>query len=41
MDAEVDYDEFVESVAAVAYCLSKTWYVAFEQRIERFIHRIF
>ena len=37
MDAEVDYDEFVESVAAVACIVYPNPYVAFEQRIERFI----
>ena len=37
MDAEVDYDEFVESIAAVACIVFPNPYVAFEQRIERFI----
>ena len=37
MDAEVDYDEFVESVAACACIVFPNPYVAFEQRIERFI----
>ena len=37
MDAEVDYDEFVESIAAVACILFPNPYIAFEQRIERFI----
>ncbi len=37
MDAEVDYDEFVESIAAVACIVFPNPYIAFEQRIERFI----
>ena len=37
LDAEVDYDEFKEAIAAIACVVMPNPYFAFEQRIETFL----